>query len=237
MEFDMKLTRRLTAQIAALVCAGTLTVAQENTGPSTNVAWTIETLNLVRSGDPERGAALNISLECASCHGATGVTQNDTWPSLAGQPAGYTFKVLRDYREHKLSGTHRGELMAYIVAEMSDQDMADIAAFFALNDLPPARAASENEAAEVLDTLGDSSRLIPPCSVCHGNKGQGDFPDLPALAGQSPEFLVRSMMDFKDGGRVNDVYSRMRLIAGALTDAEIEALASYFAAIGTAAQE
>jgi len=237
----MKTSLHATLRIFALSCfvtASTSALAEENFAPSSNVAWTIETLNLVRSGDPERGAMLNTKLECASCHGDTGVSTNDTWPSLAGQPAGYTFKVLRDYRENKLSGTQRGELMAYLVEEMSDQDMADISSFYAQNDLPPARAASLQDAAETLDALGDPERLIPPCSVCHGNKAQGDFPDLPALAGQSPEFLVRSMMDFKAGYRVNDVYSRMRLIAGTLTDEEIEELATYFAAKGiTVAQE
>ena len=232
----MKMFQRSATLAAALFCAAAVTpaVAEQSTGPSTNVAWTIETLNLVRSGDPERGARLNTKLECATCHGNTGVSKNDTWPSLSGQPAGYTFKVLRDYREHKLSGTQRGELMAYIVEEMSDQDMADIAAYFAQSTLPPARRPSVQKAAETLDQLGDSTRLIPPCSVCHGNKGQGSFPDFPALAGQSPEFLVRSMMDFKAGYRGNDVYSRMRLIAGTLSEDEIEGLAAYFAAKGIA---
>lgn len=236
----MKIFQRSTALAAVLFCAAAVTpaVAEQITGPSTNVAWTIETLNLLRSGDPERGAQLNTKLECATCHGGTGLSENDTWPSLSGQPAGYTFKVLRDYREHKLSGTQRGELMAYIVEEMSDQDMADIAAYFAQNPLPPARTSSMQDAAETLDQLGDPTRLIPPCSVCHGNKGQGSFPDFPALAGQSPEFLIRSMKDFKAGSRGNDVYSRMRLIAGTLTEAEIEELANYFAAKGiTVAQE
>jgi cytochrome c553 len=213
-------------------------VAEDSHGPSTNVAWTIETLNLLRSGDPERGAMLNTKLECVTCHGDTGVSANDTWPSLSGQTAGYTFKVLRDYREHKLSGTQRGELMAYIVAEMSDQDMSDIASYYAQYTLPPARMASVQETAETLDLLGDPTRLIPPCSVCHGNKGQGSFPDFPSLAGQSPEFLMRSMMDFKAELRGNDVYSRMRLIAGTLTEEEIESLADYFAGKGIAvAQE
>jgi len=236
----MKSTRTSAIFIASLLCAvaATSAGAQEASGPSTNVAWTIETLNFVRNGDPERGGMLNSKLECASCHGDTGVSNNETWPSVAGQPAGYTYKVLRDYREHKLSGTERGELMAYIVEEMSDQDMADIASFYAQNALPPARTSSVQEAAETLDLLGDPARLIPPCNVCHGNKGQGDFPDFPALAGQSPEFLMRSMMDFKAGYRVNDVYSRMRLIAGTLTDEEIKELATYFAAKGiTVAQE
>jgi len=114
----MKFFQRSAILVSVLFWAATVTsvTAEERSGPSTNVAWTIETLNLVRSGDPERGAMLNTKLECATCHGDTGISTNDTWPSLSGQPVGYTFKVLRDYREHKLSGTQRGELMAYIVA-------------------------------------------------------------------------------------------------------------------------
>jgi len=235
MAFNMKNSRRVAILVCALISGP---VIAQSEGPSTNVAWTIDTLNLVRSGDPTRGAALNTALECVTCHGDTGRSMNDTWPSIAGQPAGYTFKVLKDYQDQNLSGTRRGQLMAYVVAEMSDQDIADIASYYAQNDLPRARTVPDHPAAETLDMLGAPERLIPPCSVCHGNKAQGDFPDFPALAGQSPEFLIRSMMDFKSGLRSNDVYSRMRLIAQQLTDEEIETLATYFAGLGSvSAQE
>ncbi len=234
----MKHSRHSAIFGAAMCLAAALgpAAAQDDTGPSSNVAWTAETLNLLRSGDPQRGALLNEQLECATCHGATGISANDTWPSLSAHPAGYVYKVLRDYRDGKLSQTRRGELMAYVVEEMSDQDMADIASFYAQSAPPPARKATAEtaalEAAETLDLLGDPARLIPPCSVCHGASGQGDFPDFPALAGQSPDFLMRSMMDFKAGYRNNDVYSRMRLIAGSLTVEEIKALSAYFSAKG-----
>jgi len=205
--------------------------------PSTNVAWTIDTLNLLRSGDVARGDALNVSLECASCHGANGISGNESWPNLAGHPAGYLFKVMKDYQDGKLSGTDRGQLMAFIVEEMSDQDMADVAAYLAAQEAPPLLEAAATAPALALDTLGDPKRLIPPCSVCHGNKSQGDFPDCPALAGQSPEFLARAMGDFKTGARGNDVYSRMRLIAAQLTPEEISALADYYAAGGSRAPQ
>ncbi len=199
--------------------------------PSTNVAWTADTLNLVRSGDATRGAALNDTLECSSCHGATGASSNNTWPSLSGQPVGYMFKVIKDYQDGKLDNSHRGVLMTYIVEEMSDQDIVDIGAFFAAQSLPAGQGSGTFEAASLLDTLGDPERLIPPCSVCHGSNGQGDFPDYPALAGQSPEYLARALHEFKSGTRRNDVYSRMRLISARLSDDEITELAAYFAAI------
>jgi len=232
----MTFSPRSPIYIAAVVVALVLPVtAQENTGPSTNVAWTIDTLNLLRSGDPERGARLNTKLECATCHGDTGLSTNETWPSLSGQPAGYIFKVLKDYQDNKLSRTDRGQLMTFIVKEMTDQDMVDLASYFAANPLPPApvQSVTKLDVAETLDMLGDPKRLIPPCSVCHGNTAKGDFPDFPALAGQSPDYLMRSLKDFRTRERGNDVYSRMRLIAGRLTDEEINSIAAYFAGKGT----
>ncbi len=205
----------------------------QSIGPSSNVAWTPQTLNLLRSGDPTRGASLNLELECNSCHGGDGVAVTDIWPSVAGQPAGYTFKILKDYQDQKNSLTRRGQLMAYLVEEMTDQDIVDLAAFYESQPLPPAQEFPESEEAKILVQLGDPNRLIPPCSVCHGNSAQGSFPDFSALAGQSPEYLTRVMLDFKSGMRANDVYSRMRLIAGRLTNEEIFALANYYATMGT----
>jgi len=199
--------------------------------PSTNVAWTADTLNLVRSGDAARGAEINDALACSSCHGATGASSNNTWPSLSGQPAGYTFKIMKDYQDGKLANSHRGELMTYLAEEMTDQDIVDIGAYFAAQDLPAAQGEGGDDVARLLDLLGDPERLIPPCSVCHGNEGQGDFPDYPALAGQSPEYLARALHEFKSGKRENDVYARMRLIAAQLSDEDINALAGYFAAM------
>lgn len=223
--------------LAALLVTAFPAMAQQGQAPSTNVAWTIDTLNLVRSGNAEEGARLNSDLACASCHGDSGQSSNDAWPSLSGQRPGYIFKVLKDYQDGKLSGTSRGQLMAYVVEEMTDQNMADLAAFFAANALPPAREGTAPDMAEGLDLLGDPKRLIPPCSACHGTRAQGDFPDYPALAGQSPEFLARALEDFRTGRRSNDVYSRMRLISARLTDEEIAALATYFSTRGTTAPD
>jgi len=219
-------------------CAAGLAFAKETplvvvATPSSNVAWTIKTLKVVRSGNAQRGAQLNQKLECATCHGNEGIAVSSTWPNLSGQPAGYIFKVLKDYQDKKLSRTEHGRLMAFIVKEMSDQDVADIAAFYAQNAKAESKGGSAPEIATSLDLLGDPERLIPPCSVCHGNKAEGDFPDFPALSGQSFDYLNRVLNDFKSGRRANDVYSRMRLIAARLTQKEIEALAKYYSGLGT----
>ena len=218
---------------AALSCAA-LAGAPSAGEPSTNVAWTIETLNLMRAGDPARGARLGDDLACAACHGATGVSDTDNRPNIAGQKQGYLFKLLIDYRDAKLADSEQARLMAFAVEGISDADIADLAAYFAAQQPAPARAGDLPDAAESLDLLGDPKRLIPPCSVCHGTDAGGTFPDMPALAGQSPRYLEDAMLRFRAGARGNDVWSRMRFIAARLTDAEISALAAYFASRGAA---
>ena len=78
-------------------------------------------------------------------------------------------------------------------------------------------------------THGDPKRLLKACSSCHGRDGRGGQFDHPALSGQIKTYLVDSMLAFKEGDRTNDIYSRMRYVSEALTEAEIEALADYYA--------
>ena len=200
---------------AALLLVGGYAQAE----PSSNVAWNAETLRLVAAGDVERGRAL-VAI-CSACHGADGISLTPIWPSLAGQLPAYTFKQLKDYRDGKR--TDPG--MAPMVAALSDQDMADLAALYASFAPPPMVTTAEGPA---LVVRGDPQRIIQPCSACHGNGGAGGSRDGPALAGQHRDYLVATLQAYKNGTRANDVYSRMRLIAASLTDDEIDALAEYF---------
>ncbi|RMD70710.1 MAG: cytochrome c4 [Gammaproteobacteria bacterium] len=191
--------------------------------PSSEVAWTPDTLRLVKGGDPVKGKEL--SAQCASCHGENGVAQNPAWPSLAGQLPAYTYKQLKDYKTK-----HReNPMMAGVAAGLSDQDMADLAAYYAGLPPPPAKAGAGG--GERLAVRGDNKRLIPACASCHGGHGEGKAIDMAALAGQNADYLKATLRAFKEGKRANDVYSRMRNIAKALTDQEIEALAAYYAGL------
>ncbi len=203
-------------------------------GPSTNVAWTAEQMRFVAKGDVARGGVLNRELFCASCHGDAGIAQSGNWPSLAGQRAEYTFKMLKDYKDGKRHGSHAAEIMVKVAQHMSDQDMADLAQFyasFALPQLPtgvsfdPAKA----EQAKTVIKRGDGKRLLAPCQSCHGPSGEGSVTDTPALSGQTPDYFIKTMHEYKSGARANDVYSRMRLIAKTLTDEEIVQMANYYA--------
>lgn len=196
--------------------------------PSSDVAWNLATRTLVANGDPEHGEQL--SAQCASCHGAAGISPDPSYPHLAGQLATYTYKQLYDYKE----GYRAHAMMAAFVANLSAQEMADLAAWYARFPLPPAQTASaqDNDLAYRLAQKGDGPRLIPPCASCHGRKGRGDIINMPALAGQSAAYLRQTMLDYKQGKRANDIYSRMRLISEQLSDEEINALADYYAGMG-----
>ena len=200
--------------------------------PSSQIAWTPELLNLVKKGNADKGKVLAES--CKSCHGDKGQgmkeeTRDDevlpAIPALAGQVATYTYKQLRDY----LSGSRSHVQMTGVAKGLTEQDAADLAVWF--SSLPRAANKSGNEKlarAEKMVEQGDGKRILPPCFVCHGSKGQGEKQDIPALAGQQANYFTRTLLDYKTGQRHNDVYSRMRLIAQQLSEDEIKELALYY---------
>lgn len=197
-------------------------------GPSSQVAWTQETVKLVKSGKVEKGKQLVAS--CAGCHGPEGISPSPMYPHLAGQRADYAYKQLRDYKD----GTRANAIMGAMVASLSDQDMADIAAFYA--ELPlTTKAAGSSQTADVptLVRKGDGKRLIPSCASCHQSPGNLKNHGVPILNGQPDDYLKQTMQAFKTDTRVNDVYSVMRLIAKPMTDEEIAQTASYYAGLGS----
>lgn len=210
--------RRLS--LTLLLLFAPLLVAAE---PSTNVAWTPELLEFVANGDSKKGQEL--SAVCSGCHGEKGISQMEDFPSLAGQLATYTYKQLRDYADGKR--THA--LMNSIAAGLSEQDSADLAAWFA--SLTPALGKKGGQTLELAEKLvrhGNSKKIIPPCFACHGRHGEGNKQDIPALAGQQPNYFIQTLNEYKTGVRKNDVYRRMRLISQYLTEEEIQQLAQYY---------
>ncbi|MCB1875630.1 MAG: cytochrome c4 [Chromatiales bacterium] len=216
----MKGRNTILAAIALIVGAG---VAQA--GPSSQVAWTVETVKLVKSGDPEKGKQL--SAMCANCHGAEGVGMAPNMPSLAGQQADYTYKQLADYK----TGSRANPIMSSFVAQFSDQDMADIAAYYASMPLPASGqgATGDAAAAKTLVRRGDGKRLIPACAACHAEPDFRNHHGAPKLEGQHASYFVDTMKAYGNGSRANDVYSVMRNIAKVLTDEELKNLAAYYA--------
>ncbi|MCX7098701.1 MAG: c-type cytochrome [Methylococcales bacterium] len=202
--------------------------------PSTQVAWTPETLNLVKNGDLSKGKTL--AETCKSCHGDQGQGMKEVAgdadneaipavPAIAGQLPTYLYKQLRDYAD----GSRRHVAMTGVAQALDDQQAADVAAWFGSLPVPVSKAGSQSLAkAEKLVGDGDGKRILPPCFVCHDSNGKGAKQDVPALAGQQADYVARTLQDYKSGQRHNDVYSRMRLIAQQLSDEEIKQLAQYY---------
>lgn len=184
------------------------------------------------AGDAVRGKALHQSQFCASCHGAEGVAPTANWPHVAGQRADYTYKMLVDYQRGIRDEGERARLMHDVTRGLSPQDMADLSAWYAALPAPVEtlnRRPAVTVSVEQLVRKGDAARLITPCASCHGVQGQGGRPGSPALAGQNPQYFVRTLQQYHGGQRDNDPKRGMRAFAQGLTPAEITALATYYA--------
>jgi cytochrome c553 len=205
------------------VLLGLFTASLAHAEPSSQVAWTPDKLNFIKQANSNNGKEL--AAQCAGCHGDNGVSPSPDFPSLAGQLATYTYKQLQDYK----NGQRTHTLMTSIATGLSDQDMADMAAWYNSLPLPKNKAGKKDlEIAERLVSEGDGKRTLPPCYTCHGSDGEGERMDIPALAGQQAEYFAATLMAYKNGERHNDIYSRMRVISQQLSDAEIQELAQYY---------
>ena len=195
-------------------------------GPSSQVAWTVETLKLVHGGDPVKGKKLHE--DCAQCHGDAGNTDIPDVPDLGGQDRLYTYKQILDYK----GGSRANSIMNESVKSLSEKDAADLAAFYAAQK--PFRAAAPQKASSAaairMATIGDGARLIPACDSCHFDRGSRNpgYYGLPVLQDQKFQDIVVQLTGYRSGERGNDVYRVMRGIAKNLTDDEIAALAAYY---------
>jgi len=204
-----------------------LLVPVANAEPSSAVAFDLPTIRLLKSANPARGEALAEEIRCDKCHGDNGVSDDEDDVNIAGMSASYMFKQLKDFQDEK----REDKDMYKKVRSLKDDELADLAVWFS-NLEPAERAPDRILTADIrkLITHGDPERLLKACSSCHGRDGRGGQFDHPALAGQNRIYLVDSMLAFKEGDRTNDIYARMRYVSEALTEAEIEALADYYAA-------
>jgi cytochrome c553 len=167
------------------------------------------------AGDAAAGGKKHAA-SCASCHGAKGISPNDTWPSLAGQNAAYLARILGAYK----SGDQTDVMMSPIAQTLSDADVQNLAAYYAgLSCQAPARAAGAGAAAGKL--------LAKNCAGCHGETGIGANPAWPDIAGQKATYLANILKAFRAGLRKDPM---MAGVVRGLSDADIANLAAYYAA-------
>jgi cytochrome c553 len=170
------------------------------------------------------------SVTCAACHGPDGNSAAPTFPKLAGLGEAYLVKQLHEFRKGE---TRTDPSMAPMVANLSDQDIADIAAFYA------SQQRSFSVASEDLVALGESiyrggisGSSVGACIGCHGPRGSGNpAAKFPAVSGQHAQYLAAQLKKFRAGERGNDPNRMMRNIASRMTDAEIQAVSSYMAGL------
>ena len=166
------------------------------------------------------------SAVCAACHQADGNSTNPEWPKLAGQHAAYIVKQLMDYKAQE---TRSNALMLGQVANLSEQDMLDLAAWFASR---PTSGGFVDEAQVELGKRiyhgGNGKSGVPACMGCHGPSGVGDpVAGFPRLAGQHATYVAGQLEMFRTETRSNDARRMMRDVAVKLTPAEMAAVSAY----------
>ena len=165
-------------------------------------------------GDPHRGKEL--SYTCLGCHGIDGYRNaypDYSVPKLEGQNPEYLSSALHDYRK----GDRSHLTMHSQASELSGQDIADIAVFFAGKPLSGSGKAQ-----------GTVPKAAMVCVSCHGQDGVAIAPMYPSLAGQHQDYLVRALEEYQNGGRKNPV---MKGLAASLKPADIAEIAAYFSAL------
>jgi len=164
---------------------------------------------------------------CAACHGADGNSINPLWPSLAGQHPEYVARQIMAFK----AGDRADVLMTSFAAPLSDEDIADLAAYFASQTVAPSGADPDLvELGERVYRAGDAGRGIPACIACHGPAGQGNpLAAYPVVAGQHATYVVNTLRAYAAGTRRSDaaVNLMMRDIAAQLSEDEMQAVASY----------
>ena len=180
----------------------------------------------VQAGDVQAGKQR--AAACASCHGQNGISSDPQNPHLAGQVPGYIADQLAKFK----SGERANPIMAGMSAALSEQDMANIDAYFVSLDANKGSITPEQEEAALAGADiyrgGYEPYMIAACMSCHGPSGHGIPPSFPRVSGQSVAYLESQLLAFKSGQRQNKI---MGPIAFALSEEQIKQLALYMSAV------
>ncbi len=175
-------------------------------------------------GDAEAGSAK--AGQCAACHGGSGNSTNDEWPNIAGQHALYLYEQLRLYKDAERDN----QVMVQQAADLSEQDMKDLAVHFAAQEMEI--GGTNEELAELGEKIyrgGLPEKDVPACAACHGPIGQGNpGAGYPRLSGQNAQYTSNTLQAYRSGDRSGYEGSEiMNSIAEGLSDEEIRAVSSF----------
>jgi cytochrome c553 len=176
------------------------------------------------AGSVEKGQAK--AAPCVACHGVNGNSVNPEWPSLAGQHESYTKRQLAAFK----SDQRQNPLMSAMAKPLSDEDMADLGAFFATQKSTGTLEAEPSKVSlgEKLFRGGDMAKGIAACASCHGPNATGNpAAGYAQIKGQHATYTIAQLKAYRSGTRQTDPNQMMRNVASALTDEQIDAVASY----------
>ncbi|HEU0196910.1 MAG TPA: c-type cytochrome [Nevskiaceae bacterium] len=182
--------------------------------------------DLFTNGDATAGA--KDATTCFACHGPGGNgAVSPTFPKLADQGSGYIFEQLKEFK----AGTRKNAIMQGQAGALSEQQMRDLAAYFASQAFVPGVAAPASvKLAQPIYRGGVPDQGLPACAACHGPRGDGDAAaDYPRIGGQNSAYVASQLKAYKAGtrGGANAKGKIMQTIASKLTDDQIQALSGY----------
>ncbi|TRW95493.1 cytochrome c4 [Paracoccus sp. M683] len=161
------------------------------------------------AGDPAAGQAL--AGQCRTCHGVDGYARIPIAPHIGGEPAGYLARQLTDFRE----GRREHEMMTVVAANLTDQQIADLSAWYSAQQV-------------TAELPADPAAAPETCTACHGADGIALVPDAPNLAAETNIYIDTQLKAFRSGKRISEI---MQPIAEGLDDATIRAAADWYGAV------
>lgn len=175
--------------------------------------------------DLAKGAAT--AAVCSGCHSSDGSRGSPAQPILQGQHPEYLVKQLHEFKSQQRANP----IMAGMAAPLSEEDIKNVAAFYASKQAKPgfAKNADLAKLGEKIYRGGVADRSIPACAGCHGPNGAGIPVQYPRLAGQHADYTAAQLTAFRNGTRKNN--AAMSGVVEKLNDREIQALAEYIAGL------
>ena len=182
--------------------------------------------------DPAKGEKIAGQV-CAACHGPDGNSTAPSNPKIAAQHPAYLQKQLADFKvkEGAKTASRQSPIMTPLAAQLSPQDMADLAAFYSAKPLKPSAARNKEmvDLGRAIYRGGIAQKGVPSCAGCHGPTGSGIPAQFPRLAGQYSDYTEAQLVAFRSGTRHNNM--PMSAVAARLSDHEIKALSDYIAGL------
>ncbi len=197
----------------------------------------LQSAHTLAEGDPASGKAK--AAMCGACHGADGNSLADSYPKLAGLGAKYLRKQITDIK----NGDRTVAAMTGMLNALSEQDIADIAAYYDSNTRQTAGSKEQSKALKLGENIyraGNLETNVPACTGCHSPSGKGNTPaGYPALGGQYAKYIATQLRAFRTAahdtedpsGRKNDSVAVMRGVTAHMSEQEIDAVANYIAGL------